>query len=831
MSIAGDFQSIGLNIEDAAAQLDSREPLCLAHTQLSDGSYLAMGAAEVELFEIRAGAPEGPSNLQLQAPAWQRAVAALVAGRERCELVQVLASSSNNAGEGQAVRFGWVALGRGDDAFLAGSRAERTVRRLTTIWRTYLEYATVGVVHDGDVLWELVEPLFTPYVRAVRKQPWQPVLGIRRGVHEPPRLQVALRPWPCAALPWAPLVEVIGQCRSATALAVHIETPVKIGPDMLRVLENEVLRVNETLGGLLDAPAQEAIARPGRDELHEALLRRLEALRRPCIAMEPYIVSSEPVAEGLAGIVASVLTPPDASQGDNAVSPLVHGLRLETVAVGQGAPFARFGPGDWGRVLTVPVEAPVVLRAPESPVDERSALPCSRARNVPLRVLPQDGTTIGRASCRGREGNVRLDQESRLRHVYVVGQTGTGKSTLLLSMAEQDIANGHGVTVLDPHGTLVEGLLAAVPPERHDDVVVVDLSRDEGFVPLNPLRIDESEPIVYQRMRDAVIDEFMDTFDTLYDLRASGGPMFERYFRTFLVLLLGSSRPDDYTPMLPMIETLMNDKSLAQTLAGRFGDDDAFAAQALRTALNARGDASLANVVPYVVSKLTKFVGQSTARRVLCQRESIDFGDILGNNRILLINLSPAFVGSDAARLISRQVIMRLRLTAMRMGGCVTAKPHYIYADEFHHYASEHFAMMLSEIRKFGVGLVLAHQYTSQLVSDGNGSILQAILGNVGTVVTFRVGMDDARLLGNVVAPRAAADDIASLPNYATFVRSSGALGNAPFFMRMLPPPGAGGQAGADELRRRALARYACTAEDADKQLAEENTRLEALNR
>ena len=146
-------------------------------------------------------------------------------------------------------------------------------------------------------------------------------------------------------------------------------------------------------------------------------------------------------------------------------------------------------------------------------------------------------------------------------------------------------------------------------------------------------------------------------------------------------------------------------------------------------------------------------------------------------------------LGQEAAALLARQVVVRLGQAAMARPASADFVPHFLYADEFHHFASERFAALLAEARKFGLGLTLAHQYTSQLVTkEGNNRLLDAILGNAGTLVLFRVGGPDARLLAGSVSPRASANDISGLPNFMALVRSVG-LGNVPFTLRTLPAP------------------------------------------
>ncbi len=250
---------------------------------------------------------------------------------------------------------------------------------------------------------------------------------------------------------------------------------------------------------------------------------------------------------------------------------------------------------------------------------------------------------------------------------------------------------------------------------------------------------------------------------------------------------MGVAPQPDFVPLLPMLTEVMNDRALAKALAARMAECDPLTDTNLRAVLEAKGETELRSIVPYIISKLNRFYGPIAARRMLCQPRGLDFGDVLASRRILLVELPTAKLGTDTAALMARQVISRLADVAMRRGATDDAPMHFIYADEFHHFATARFAALLAEARKFRLGLVLAHQYTSQLLQGQDRKVLDAVLGNVGTVVAFRVGAMDAQLLDDVMAPRATANDIAGLPNHVAVVRSVGALGNVPFTLQTRP--------------------------------------------
>lgn len=450
-----------------------------------------------------------------------------------------------------------------------------------------------------------------------------------------------------------------------------------------------------------------------------------------------------------------------------------------------------------GIVVTDPVFEPSRLvtsrelicafRCPEAPSDEGVPLRTTRARRFGITTTDEHGTSLGYADGVRGTTSARLSEAERLRHAYVVGQTGTGKSNLLAHMIVDDIERGHGVTVLDPHGELVADVLARVPASRVDDVVWIDLGDTTCSVPMNPLHLPMLPEVEYQIERDAILEDMLDVFDALYDLRATGGPMFEKYFRLFVTLVLGPRRPSDYAPSLALLERVFDDEALARRLARRFVQSHPHVERELEAVISVGGEATLRNMTPYVTSKVSRFLSSVTARRVLAADGCLDFDAAVRDRRIILVRTASEHVGSATSALICRQVVGRLVKACMRRGPR-TGPTHYLYADEFQHFATERFVQVVSESRKFGLGAVLSHQYLDQLVArDGRAPVLDAVLGNVGTIVCFRVGTNDARRLAPAFAPRVEAEDLASLPNYQAIVRR-GALGSAPFTLDTFAP-------------------------------------------
>ncbi len=751
--------------------------------ELAPGTFVALTALQAESFLI----DDRPSAdaWMAQCAEWRAAIDALLNLPEPREYMQLLASRDRPSAEGAVLHFGWVATGRGATPGEAVARAFAAGHDLHVILESCLRRVRIRPAPES-VLAEFVATLDARHQYIFHRRPWVPQLGVAAGTRRRDGIPSAgvLLPWGLEPVPWAPLAEALARVPAPGGLVIRVRTGMHPQPghpswqaayDDLRQLasaEGEVLGMHPDemvpLGGVADA-------------LKAAAIDRLLVLGSRCFALEPVLCVGSPAGAALRAMVTSALAAP--TTVGNVPLPEALVCNTEASAGYAWSPLDESNPG----VISGPVEAIALVRTVEAPTDESSPLSCSRARVLPLRAVTRDGIIIGYASRDGHLADIHFAPPTRFQHTYVVGQTGTGKSTLLLNLIEQDVVAGHGVTVLDPHGTLIRDVLDRIPPHRARDVIIVDPSDSDGAVGLNALAVDADDAASYQIARDLVIDELFDTIAGLYDMRLVGGPIFEHYFRTFMGLVLGTRRPTEYVPILPMLGEVMSSKALAKRLATLLGDDDPIARRALDAIYEARGDAGLESIVPYIVSKLTRFYGPVLARRLLCQPRGLDFGRILARRQILLVELSRARVGAEAAVLIGRQIVSRLAGAAMRRPPSPDAPEHFIYVDEFHNFATEHFAQLLAEARKYRIGLVLAHQYTSQLVRDGNRQVLDAVLGNIGTAVMFRVGIADAELLEGLVRPRASASDIAGLPNYMAVVRSTG-LGSIPFSLTTVAP-------------------------------------------
>lgn len=419
-------------------------------------------------------------------------------------------------------------------------------------------------------------------------------------------------------------------------------------------------------------------------------------------------------------------------------------------------------------------EAACAFCFPTPPIDECPGLPVKRSRTS-LAWVRQDGRSgNGKIDLflndhQGVVKRVSMGPEDRMRHMFIIGQTGTGKSTYMENMIVQDIRNNMGLAVVDPHGDLVEDVLGKIPKRRLDDVIVFDLLDRERPLGFNILQWETIEE------RDLMIDELYLTIDHMYDMRSTGGPIFEEYFRGALKLLMGDKPRQGFVPTLLDFVTCFLSKDFRKWLSQSITDPQVkdFIQQIER----AGGDARLDNVTPYINSKLNRFVNDTTLQLIIGQEKTaFDFENIMNSGKILLVKLGKGRFGPVTSALITNQLVSRFKLAAMKRGEMeYDQRRHFmLYVDEAGNLPSENFMELLAEARKYRLGLVLATQYTGQLSQAGFGhqdNLLSAIFGNVGTIVAFRVGQEDAPKIAPILEPQFSALDVIGLPNWQGYVK------------------------------------------------------------
>ncbi len=394
--------------------------------------------------------------------------------------------------------------------------------------------------------------------------------------------------------------------------------------------------------------------------------------------------------------------------------------------------------------------------------------------------LPKEGILLGYNDYRGLKSEIKLTDDDRRRHLYVIGQTGTGKSNLLKEMAKQDVKNGKGICVIDPHGDFAEDVLTAVPMERAEDVVYFDPSDIERPFGLNMLEYDPAHP----EQKTFVINEMINIFDKLYDLKQTGGPMFEQYMRNAMQLIMDD--PETGSTLMEISKVLADEDFRRMKILKC--QNPVVRDFWTKEAEKAGGEAALANMVPYITSKLTTFIANDMMRPIIAQQKSsLNFRDIMDNGKILIINLSKGKIGEINSHLLGMVIVGKLLMAAL---GRVDVpqeerKDFYLYIDEFQNVTTDSISQILSEARKYRLDLIIAHQFIGQLSEE----ISKAVFGNVGSLASFRVGPEDAEFLEKQFAPIFSANDLSNVDNYNCFTRLL--INNEstkPFNMKTFPP-------------------------------------------
>lgn len=373
----------------------------------------------------------------------------------------------------------------------------------------------------------------------------------------------------------------------------------------------------------------------------------------------------------------------------------------------------------------------------------------------PPENVPSAGTLIGESLFRGDRKKIYLTPQDRMRHVYAIGQTGTGKSTLLVQMALEDIRQGKGVCIIDPHGELVDKTLSLIPEQRYEDVIVFDPADIASPMGLNMLEYDFSRP----EQKSFIVDELYNIMDKLYDMKTAGGPMFELYMKNAILLLMEDAPNEPATLM--EIQRLFTDDAFRERKLARIHNPvvvDFWEKEAAK----ASGEHSLANMSAYITSKFNVFTTNDFMRPIIGQpRSAFNFRQAMDEGKILLVSLSKGKIGDFNMGLLGMVIVGKLLMAALSR----TDIPEHerrefsLYLDEFQNFTTDAISTIFSEARKYALSLTVAHQYIGQM-SD---KIRASVFGNVGSKIILRVGMDDAEIFEKDLAPTFTKNDLANL--------------------------------------------------------------------
>lgn len=383
--------------------------------------------------------------------------------------------------------------------------------------------------------------------------------------------------------------------------------------------------------------------------------------------------------------------------------------------------------------------------------------------------LPKHGSglLLGHLDDGAVKHEVRLHDDERSRHCYILGATGTGKSTLLYNMISQDIETGKGVCLIDPHGDLYDQVLNSIPGHREKDVVLLDPSDFEHPVGVNFLELPEENQELHKSL---IANEMMKIFASMYDLNIAGGPMFETYMRN--AIMLAMEHPDGATLLdIPLIfENAKYRKFLLENCK-----DPYVKGFWTGQAEEAGYEASLSNLAPYITSKLNMFTNNALLRPIIGQKKStINFRELMDEGAIVLVNLSKGVLGALDSSLLG-MLLMGLFFNAALSRSALreeVRQPFYLYVDEFQNFTTDTVASLVSEARKFGLYLVLANQALTQLETGNKPmGIMDAVLGNVGTMLFFRMGVHDSQKLDAYTIPDLGANDLRHLADFHVAAR------------------------------------------------------------
>jgi len=430
---------------------------------------------------------------------------------------------------------------------------------------------------------------------------------------------------------------------------------------------------------------------------------------------------------------------------------------------------------------------------------------------APLEVAT-DGILLGTNNHRNLETNIYFSPNDRMRHLYTIGQTGTGKTVFMKNMIIQDIKNGEGVCMIDPHGSDIQDVLAQIPPERYEDVIYFDPAYTERPMALNMLEYDTR----YPEQKTFVVNEMFSIFQKLYGGNPeSMGPMFEQYFRNSAMLVVED--PETGNTLLE-VSRVMSDKAFRDLKLSRCKNP--IVVQFWREiAEKAGGEASLANIVPYIVSKFDVFLANEIMRPVIAQeKSSFNFRQIMDEKKILLVNLSKGRLGEINSSLIGLILVGKILMAALSRVNSLGTKeisPFYLYIDEFQNVTTNSISTILSEARKYKLSLNITHQFIAQL-EEG---IRDAVFGNVGSMAVFRVGSDDAKYLESIFSPTFSAKDIMNIDNFNCYLKML--ANNIPIkpFNIKVPPPQKGDLEKLESLKQLSYLKYGRPREEVDNEI------------
>jgi len=380
--------------------------------------------------------------------------------------------------------------------------------------------------------------------------------------------------------------------------------------------------------------------------------------------------------------------------------------------------------------------------------------------------IATSGLYLGKSTYRGLSRPVYMQLDDRRRHAYIIGKTGVGKSVLLKEMILQDIKMGNGVAAIDPHGDLIEGILPLIPPERAEDVIYFDPSDTERPMGLNMLEAQTEE------QKHFIVSSIIGLMYKLYDPQKTGiiGPRFEHAIRNAMLTVM-------VEPGASFVEVvrILTDSAFVQELLPKV--QDPIVRRYWTDQIAQTSDFHKSEVLDYIVSKFGRFVTNKLMRNIIGQSKSaFDFRKVMDEGKILLVNLAKGKLGEENSSFLGLILVPKIMVAAMSRSDTPEEKRRdfYLYVDEFQNFATPDFAQILSEARKFRLNLTVANQFIGQMEEE----VKNAVFGNVGTLITFRVGVTDANYLQHWFTPVFNEGDLINVDVYNAYINTI--VGNRP---------------------------------------------------
>jgi hypothetical protein len=459
----------------------------------------------------------------------------------------------------------------------------------------------------------------------------------------------------------------------------------------------------------------------------------------------------------------------------------------------------RFFPQESDKSILNAVELATIFHFPDQKNIPTSQLERQSSKQVDgPRNIPEEGMLLGYNIFRGTKKPIRLSNNDRRRHMYTVGQTGTGKSTFLENLALQDMLAGNGFAFVDPHGDTAERLLAMVPRERTEDVIYFCPADMDYPLGLNMFEFDNPD------QKDFLIQEAIAMLYKLYDPQHQGiiGPRYEHWFRNAALTLMADPAGATFID----IPKVFTDNKYAKQKLQYVKDQtvlDFWNKEMAQTS-----DYHKSEVLGWFVSKFGAFLSNEMMRNIIGQTKgSFNLREVMDNKKILLVNLSKGRTGELNSKLLGMIFVMKFQAAAMSRANIPEEErvDFCLYVDEFQNFSTDSFASILSEARKYRLNLIVANQFTTQLTDE----IRDAVFGNVGSIVSFRVGTADAEALVKKFQPVFDIDDLQRIPNFNTVAQTIiGGVPSQPFSMATLPPLGNPNKKLAEALKQLSAAKY-----------------------